>query len=90
MRGLQEKGTYFENLRTAAVRSTGALVVLMLLPLLGYAVLKFVRRQPLALDDDAAAKARSATSHPRSVPGPAQRQPPPGLDRAGRSANQDP
>ena len=59
----EEKRSYFTSLGTAAVFSPAALFVLMLLPLLGYAILKFARRQPLTLDDDVVAKARSATSH---------------------------
>jgi len=59
----KEKETYFRKLGAFGVLSPVMLFTLLLLPLAGYAIMKFFRRQPLALTDDAAEDTRRATSH---------------------------
>ena len=59
----KEKKTYFRKLGAVGVLSPVMLFTLLLLPLAGYAILKFFRRQPLALSTDAAEDTRRATSH---------------------------
>ena len=59
----EEKETYFRSLGAVGVLSPVMLFTLLLLPLAGYAILKFFRRQPLALTADAAEDTRRATSH---------------------------
>ena len=48
---LQDKREYKENLAAAVVLSPFMIFILLTLPILGYAILKFVRREPIETDD---------------------------------------